>query len=278
MFLVRDTMFPSRVLGHINSDILQARMAPLVRVYRREDVFGPDCWVEDEVKVEMPPAARKLYAELAHQWIIESSELNVTANHILTRMLRLRQLAAGYVTDDSGVSQLVHTAKLDAVMDKLRTVVNSNEKAVVFHHFTWEGEQLEARARSLNVPVWRISGATPPGERAKIVSAMANAEPAIAVVQTQSGGVGISFAEVAYQITTSESYSFVKEEQAHDRTFKPNTQRFVTHFRTANTVDESIAQLVQSKVQLHSTIKNMDKEALAFGRIKRPSINQRRSA
>jgi hypothetical protein len=193
-------------------------------------------------------------------------------------MLRLQQLAAGYVTDDDGVNQLVHTAKLNAVIDKLRTIVNSNEKAVVFHHFTWEGEQLEKQARVFNLPVLRISGATPPGVRAEVVARMARPEPAIAVVQTQSGGVGISFSEVAYQITTSESYSFVREEQAHDRTYKPGCQRFVTHIRTLDTVDMSIAALLHSKQHLHSTIKQMDKEALAFGRLRRPTINQRKSA
>ncbi len=274
-YLVRDTMYPSRVLGHIDTDDLQRRMLPFVTVKRREDIFGPDEWIENEVTVELPPAARKLYDKLAREWLIEEDTLQLTADHILTRMIRLQQIAAGYVTDDAGVNQLVHTAKLDELMHQLTNVVTSGEKAIVFHRFTWEGEEIAKRAGTLGVPTYRIFGETPAAERGRIVDAMARPEASVAVVQTQSGGVGISFAEVAYQFVMSEGYSFVQAEQAHDRTFKPNTQRFVTYIRAADTVDMFIASLLASKQGIHATIKNIDRHALAFGRIARPKLNQR---
>jgi hypothetical protein len=275
-FLVRDTLYTKRVLGHIHTEELRQRMLPYVSVVRRQDVFGPDQWVEDETIVEMPAGARALYDRLAKDWLIEDK--HITADHVLTRMMRLQQMASGFYVDDYGVENAMHEAKLDALTDDLRTTINSGESALVFHRFRWEGRKIVDRARQLDVPVYEINGDIPAAVRDHIVNCMAQGIPAIAVVQQQSGGVGISFAKVAYQFVFSEGYSFVESEQAHDRTFKPHTQRFVRHYRTADTVDMFIKGLLASKASIHETIKQVDREMLAFGRIKRPKLTKRATA
>ena len=139
----------------------------------------------------------------------------------------------------------------------------------MFHRFRWEGEQLTKRARLLGVPVYEISGDTPVRDWAKCIEAMALPGSKVAIVQTRSGGVGISFAEVPYQLVVSRSFSFTDEEQAHDRTYKPHTARFVTYYQTAGTVDTFIADVLKSKERLHTAVTRADIEAMAFGNIKK---------
>ena len=270
-YLIRDTMFRNRVLGHLSTveSHLQPLMIPFVSFVRRADVFGPDKFIETVRAIEMPGAAKTLYKKLASKWLIDDPALalNVDATQVLKRLIRLQQVAAGYVPADDGVIHALHEAKLDAVEEDLEQIVNSNEKAVVFHRFRWEGAQLLARARKLGVPVYEISGDTPVVERATCIAAMESPGAKIAIVQTRSGGVGISFAEVPYQLVISQSFSFTDEEQAHDRTYKPKIARFVTYYRMAETVDFFIADVLETKTNIHTAVANADHAAMAFGRI-----------
>jgi SNF2 family DNA or RNA helicase len=269
-YLVRDTMFPSRVLGHLPTveNELRPKMLPYISIVRRDDVFGPDKYEENVRIVDLPPNAIRIYRTLATKWLIDDL-LQVDATQILKRLVRLQQVAAGFVKDDDGFIHNLHTAKIDAVTEDLAKITESDEKAVVFHRFRWEGEQLIKRAKTLGVPVYEINGDTPVAERSICLSEMAKPGAKIAVVQTKSGGVGISFAEVPYQLVLSQSFSFTDEEQAHDRTYKPHTARFVTYYRTSGTVDEFIASVLKSKQSLRTAVTRADLEAMAFGTIKK---------
>lgn len=54
-YLIRDSMFPSRVLGHINVEELQEKLLRYSSIVRREDVFGPDTWQEVVRTITLPP-------------------------------------------------------------------------------------------------------------------------------------------------------------------------------------------------------------------------------
>ena len=96
----------------------------------------------------------------------------------------------------------------------------------------------------------------------------------IAMVQTRSGGVGISFAEVPYQLVLSQSFSFTDEEQARQRTYKPKQARFITYYRAKNTVDEFLAEVLETKTDIHEAVTNADLREMAFGRIKRSKLKK----
>lgn len=279
-YLVRDAMFPSRVLAHINTAELQAKILKYVSIVRRQDVFGPDQWVEDTKYIDLPPKARETYEKLAQAWLVDDPEsaMRVDATHILKRLMRLQQVAAGYAPGDDGQVYELHTEKLDLVQEDIGNIVRAGEKAIVFHRFKWEGESLYKRALTLGVPVHRIHGEVNAGDRAKVLAAMEQSQAQIAIVQTKSGGVGISFAEVPYQLVVSRSFSLTAEEQAHDRTYKPNTQRFVTYYEARNTVDEFISSVQANKQNIHRAVMHADREVMAYGRIKHTSMTKRSKA
>jgi SNF2 family DNA or RNA helicase len=276
-YLIRDAMFPKMVKGHINETELQANMLPFVGILRREDCFGPDQWVTDVRALELPDNIQALYDELAQSWLLAEPDLEVSAEHILARLTRLQQIASGYVTDDAGETKHLHDVKTQAALSDLEEIVESGEKALVFHRFTWEGDAIEKGARSLGVPVLRIGGDVAAGLRQNIIDTMKQPGAKICIVQSQSGGVGTDFSEVPYQLVLSQTFSFVIEEQAHDRTYKPNTQRFVTYYRVKNTVDEFIASVLESKVAIHNAVRQADRATMAFGKLRRPSLRKRAS-
>jgi hypothetical protein len=267
-WLILNPVFPSQVDGYRDLDTLE----PLLKAYcsfkRRDEVFGPDDWITNVVEVDMPPQASRQYARLAREWLIDDPDDNllVEAGHILTRMTRLQQLASGYLVDDTtGDERLVHTAKLDVCVADHERLIAAGEKAVIFHRFRWEGRELEARLRG-KCRLLVINGDVSAEQRDEVQRAIEeDAGPIIAIVQTQSGGIGVSYRNAAYCSFFSQSFSFVQEEQARDRIYVPGSPRFVTWYRTMGTVDEFIAERLELKLTMHDNLTRIDRSEIAFG-------------
>jgi superfamily II DNA or RNA helicase len=268
-YLLRDFMFPSRVIGYRDLAGLQAKMLKLASVIRREDVFGPDQWQTVVRKVVLPDATRIAYKRLAKEWLLEGDWGQMSADHILKRIIRLQQLAAGYLVTDDGTIVPFHDAKVKAVLADLEEVVEAGEKAVLFHRFRWEGETYQKEIQKICPTTWRISGDTPAEDRAAIIERFRDAKDSrVCVIQTQAGGLGVSFATGTHVLFTSRGFSFSDDEQARDRVYEPGEPRVVTYYETEGTIDGYIAKVLSMKRDVHTAIKNADREDMAFGRVR----------
>jgi SNF2 family DNA or RNA helicase len=227
------------------------------RSYRREDVFGPDTWVENVRTFDLPNKARKHYDIIVKDWILKAEDegLDLTLTHALSRMLRLQQLTSGYLPGDAG-PQLVHTEKIDLVMGDLNDIIEAGEKAVLFHQFTWEGLEYEERARKAGYTVFAINGSVPIEERERSIREFRNAKTAVFVIQTQAGGIGIDLATSQHALFVSQSYSFAAETQARDRIYSPGQVRTVTYYRASRSIDQYIAHIIETKQSVHDAVRS----------------------
>lgn len=265
-WLLRDTMY-NRVYGYRDPEDFRRLVASYSSFLRREDVFGPDQWLVDVRSVEMPKRAAAMYARLAKEWLIEDPDerLLVDGAHILTRLVRLQQIASGYVVGDDHEERPVHTAKLDAVEADWGEIIDSGCKTIVFHRFTWEGQQLAKRAERY-APCLVINGNVPAADRQAVVDRVRlDPNPLIVVVQTQSGGIGIDLSQATYAQIVSQSFSFVEEQQARDRIYMPGVPRHVMYYHTQGTVDEFIAEALNAKLSMHTDLLRFDRSDMAFG-------------
>lgn len=266
--LIIDTMQYNRILGARDPEQLQEMFGRCASVYRREDVFGPDQWQEVVRTVELPPKARALYDKAVKTWAIEVPEdrLNLDLNHTFSRMMRLQQIASGFLPNQDGDEQCVHTAKIDQVRQDLEDIVLSGSKSVVFHRFSWEGQVYAEVAREFGVPVFIISGSVQASDRAKQISDFESLSgPGIFVVQTAAGGIGISLASATHALFVSQMYSFDAERQARDRIFAPGKTRCITYYRAERTVDQYIASLLAYKKTFHEALSTSSIHEIAYG-------------
>jgi hypothetical protein len=266
-YLIRDTVFPSKVL-HVNyPEELQEMVLRGASVLRRADVFGPDTWdtLRREVPLSGPVMAR--YKRLAKEWVINAE--GDTVPHLLTRILRLQELTSGYLPTTEGEAEIgIHTAKLDACLDDLEEVVSSGEKAVIVHRFSWEGRQMfeKLATRFGPIPIFAYNGQTSGARRAEIEDEFEKVEgPAVVVMQIQTGGLGISLAKANYVFFLSTTFSHTEVEQARDRIYEPGGAKSVTYYVAPGTVDEYILETIDRKEEMHTNLMNVDREALVFG-------------
>ena len=261
----RDTYFPSKVLEHLKPAELYVRVLRCSKIVRREDVFGPDTFQTIKRDIILPPEARALYTKLRRDWVLDEGRIQVDGTHTLARMTRLQQLTSGFLPNEDGGYETVHTAKIDAALGDLDEVFAEGEKAVIFHRFILEGQAMvEAIQRTTRVPTYVINGSLSAAESESQRAAFTRRKGAAAiVVQIQSGAVGISLAEATHALYLSRTFSFVRDEQSRDRIYKPGCVRTITHYACPHSVDTFIAKALSEKRDVHEALRYADVATIA---------------
>jgi len=273
-YLIRDSMFPSKILGVLHAEELREMVATSSSVVNRSDVFGPDQWQIVVREVTLPTRAQKLYKDLVKDWVVEdalgkSEVIDVT--HTLKRMTRLQQLTSGFIVDEEGNQHQVHSAKTDLVMNDLEEIVDSGEKVVVFHKFTAEGNELYERSvRQFGVGrVHRIAGDISGNKRQLSIDAFNKSpEASVFIVQTQAGGIGISLATALHVFFVSQSFSYDIEQQARDRVYAPGCGRCVTYYRVKGSIDSYVGSVLDQKENVQTAVTTSTIHEIAFDEVK----------
>jgi hypothetical protein len=183
-------------------------------------------------------------------------------------MTRLQQLTSGYLPDNEGVPQEIHTAKTDLVVNDIADIIQSGESAVIFHRFTHEGETyVREIKRRVGCPVVQIGGATSNTVREYAVRLTNCPEPSVLVAQTQAGGIGISLRGATHALFVSQSFSFDDEEQARDRIYEEGRAKCVTYYRVKNSIDSYIGRVLESKENIHDAVRHADIRSIAYDTI-----------
>lgn len=251
-YAVVDEQFPSKVRRWINREELQQKFRGLAYECKLDGALDvPEC-TDQTIPVVLGPKARKLYDKLeAELWAeVESGE--VTVSNALTRLLRLQQIASGYVPTDDGNMIEVDDAKRSALADLIEDVP-SDVPVVVFCRFVRDLDAVEAVAKAAGREYGEVSGRRKDG-----LSPQAEMMPSIRLlgVQIAAGGVGVDFTAAGIGIYYSMGFSLSDYLQSKARLHRPGQLRHVTfiHLIAENTVDEKILVAIENRQNLIETV------------------------
>src|SRR5690606_9821935 len=192
-----------------------------------------------------------IYRELEAQAVARlSAESSISASNVLTELLRLQQVAGGWVTTDEGQTVQVGTEKLDALMDLLEDLLsNAQRKVIVFCRFVPEIRAILAACVKAGIAAEGLYGAT--RDRGELVRRFQEeADPRVMVIQIQTGGLGITLHRADTAIFYSTGWSLADYEQAKARIQRAGqTAEKVQYFHllARGTVDERIMQALAEK-------------------------------
>jgi len=178
--------------------------------------------------------------------------------HVLEALLRLRQAACHSGLVDERRTN-TPSAKFDALLPLLAEVREEGHKTLVFSQFTTllgllrarldaEGvryEYLDGRTRDRDTPVHRFQ--TDPASSLFLIS-------------LKAGGLGLNLTAAEYVFLLDPWWNPAVEAQAIDRAHRIGQARHVFAYRliAADTVEEKIAELQQSKRALADAILRAD--------------------
>jgi SNF2 family DNA or RNA helicase len=203
--------------------------------------------IETLISVTLSPTERKHYREMATYLRTElDPETDAEAMIVLTKMLRLTQISAGFVTDQNGVVRDLGTSKLDACLEMLAE--RAHQKVVVSCRFAHDIVRLRKALEARSVDFRVLSGETPEKLRPGIEDwFQKEAAPKVLVIQQRAGGVAITLSEADCMIFFTLENSVVQWRQTWGRVWRIGQKGHVQimYLLGDNTQDET--QLVGLK-------------------------------
>jgi len=206
---------------------------------------------------DLEPAAAKVYKQMAKNMVAElEGEKKVTAAEVIVRLLRLAQIAGGFVQPDGASKpESISTAKLSTLEEVVADLLDNGKKVVIFARFREEIKAIRELAAKLTGDegyrlIW---GDTPQEDRGTFVEDFqSDPEVKIFIAQIQTAGLGITLTAADTAIFYSFDYSYANYEQAKARIHRIGQKNTCTylHLIARGTVDETIMDALAFKKNL----------------------------
>jgi len=275
----------SVLTGYKNLPVLQERIARLCFMITRDEAmpYLPKK-TYDVYEVEMTKTQREYYVKLQKQLAIEiKNELNkeknkqLTATNILTKLLRLSQITAGYVkwdsqfddegnllNEDSQFESINPNPKIEAIVEILKTK-KPKEKTIIWTNWVPVIKMLDERLTKENIKHAIYYGGTKDADREEAERSY-NQDPEMKVFigNPAAGGQGLDLwghvpewddtekdfgCNTTQEIYFSQNWSMIHRSQSEDRAVRRGTRVSVqiTDLIVPGTIDEEIAIRVLNK-------------------------------
>jgi non-specific serine/threonine protein kinase len=202
---------------------------------------------------EMEPAQLKLYAKTRDLYraqllglMEDGSGAGQTQMKILEGLLRLRQICNHPVLVDRSYEG--ESAKLNAIVETMETLLAEGHKALVFSQFTQMLALVRKKLDDRQIPYVYLDGST--RNRQDRVDEFQNSpEIPFFLISLKAGGVGINLTAADYVLHIDPWWNPAVEQQATDRAHRIGQTKpvFVYRFITKNSVEEQILLLQDRK-------------------------------
>lgn len=215
-------------------------------------------------KVQLGKKEKDLYNQIKRSSYAELSNGDkITATTVLTRLLRLQQLAGGFlVTDDSDKPELVNTAKLDALQDIIEDyVLGAGKKLVIFASFIPEVtaimKMIDKTFQKTGKKQVAIYGAIKKEDRGPIIKQFQEDPDTVIIVgQIDTLGVGVTLTAADTCVYYSKNFNYATYEQSLSRIHRIGQRNTCTYIdlETEGTVDETIGKALARKEDMAKTV------------------------
>lgn len=224
-----------------------ARLAPRVmQIGAEEDLRMPPLTIND-VFVDLPPKARRVYDQLEAVFRLDFQEGRVTAANAAGASMKCRQVANGgiYLDGTDREWKQVHDAKADAVAELVEEL--SGDPALVAYDFLHDLERLR---KVLGKDTPYIGGGVTPKRAGEIEQAWNKGELPVLLGQPQSIAHGLNLQSSGRTVIWAGlTWNLEDYEQLIDRVWRQGQKRPVIVHRiiARGTVDEAMVASLKAK-------------------------------
>jgi len=237
-----------QVTGFQQLDELEALMKTITfRVSKDVLDLPPETHVIYEC--DLSAEALRVYRDLEEDFVAEVRDGRVTAANAMVKLLRLQQVAGGWVKTDDGQYRRVDSAKQNLLADTFEDI-GAGEPVVVFCRFHADLDAVHEAAKTAGFESLELSG------RRDELKRWQSGEAQVLAVQISAGGVGVDLTRARYSIYYSLSFSLGEYDQALSRVHRPGQMRPVEHIHLVarNTVDRKIMRALEKRAEVVEAI------------------------
>lgn len=232
------------------------------RVTKDESLDLPEQTFETR-KIQFSQKEKNLYERIKKDSYAElDGGGHITATTVLTRLLRLQQLAGGFlVQDDAQKPQLVSRAKLDALGDIIEDyVIGSGKKLVIFARFIAEVKaimELADKVLPKELKQVAIYGDIKKEDRGDIVKQFQEDPKTVLFIgQIDTAGTGITLTAADTCVYYSKNFNYATYSQSLSRIHRIGQRNCCTYIdlEIEGTIDELISKALSRKEDMAKTV------------------------
>lgn len=252
-----------QIVGYKDMDDLIRREHSIAfRITKEEAIDLPEQTFEVR-HIQMDKKLADLYQRIKRDSYAEiETGGQITATTVLTKLLRLQQLAGGFlVTDDASKPQLVSTAKLEALSDIVQDyVVDGGKKLVIFARFVPEVKAIIDLMKKVlpdRKKAVSIYGEIKKEDRGAIVQQFqTDPDTVVFVGQIDTAGTGVTLTAADTCVYYSKNFNYAAYEQSLSRIHRIGQRNTCTYIDLVmeKTVDEMINRALAKKEDIAKTV------------------------
>ncbi|MDR0687853.1 MAG: DEAD/DEAH box helicase [Prevotellaceae bacterium] len=185
----------------------------------------------------------------------DSQSLFVRQGLVLQMILALKQIC-NHPTQflKNNVLDASLSGKVDLLLDKLESIVEANEKALIFTQFTEMGRLLQhfITERFGDKPLFYHGGCTLKQRKAAVEAFQSNRTDKLLILSLKAAGTGLNLTAASHVIHYDLWWNPAVEAQATDRAYRigQKSNVMVHRFITKGTFEERINEMIQRKKDL----------------------------
>lgn len=202
----------------------------------------PECMPDNVLKIPLSSSAKSVYEKAMNEDIIESTD--EVFDNALVRVLRLRQIASGHVSNGTDVVRFPS----EKVSYTMELIENNPHKTVVFYDFRASFEVLTAALERAKIPYMFLNGEQPNKDIWLDFQKATEEECRVFLVQYRSGNAGIDLYTSSDTIFYEPCLSSTVLNQARSRTHRNGVSRACTYtfLLSEGTVEEDIYERLRN--------------------------------
>jgi len=248
----------NQVVGYQNLDELSSKLDGFSYRILKKDCLDLPEKVYVKRSVEMNEWQARAYKQMKDNAVtfLEQGDM-VTAQNVLTQILRLQQICSGFVKTDDGSVEKFPTNKLDELMALLE---ETSGKVIIWAVFVQDLNNIQAALAKEYGPgsVAVYAGSTGAEDRQKIVTDFQEPKSPLRffVGQSRTGGYGLTLTEASTVVYYTNSFDLEVRIQSEDRAHRIGQKNNVTYIDlvTEGTVEEKILKALRNKINIASEV------------------------
>ena len=244
------------VVGYRNLEQLTSILSGFSsRVLKKDCLDLPDKMYIQR-NVSMTKEQKRIYNDLKEYAVahLEDQEF-MTANNVMTQLLRMQQVLSGHTKSDSGETITIGDNRINELLDCLEEIEG---KTIIWSRFRYDVIRIEAALAQMygNNSVVSYFGDTSDEARTTAIEQFQEGDAQFFVGNPQTGGMGITLTAAQNVIYFANSFDLAIRTQSEDRAHRIGQKNPVTYIDLIceGTIDERIVKALRNKMDIASMV------------------------
>jgi SNF2 family DNA or RNA helicase len=239
-------------IGFKNIEELEAKVKAFSYRVKKEDCLDLPPKTYTKRIVHLTEEQKVLYGELKRNAITNLQGEYMTVNNVITEIIRLHQITAGFFKGESGIIKDLDNDKMRILLE---IIEESEQKTIIWANWIYNIEQITLMIQQKFGPssVVNFYGAVNSEDRSEAIRRFQNdPECRFFVANPSTGGYGLTLTKATCVIYYSNSFDAEHRLQSEERAHRIGQDKKVTYIDliTEGTVDEKIVRSLKTKFRL----------------------------